>query len=439
MHTAENMVQNDGARLVTLTLALSTELPYTIGEPSSVTIRVLDDDTAPAAPMNLRAASGDRRATLTWDAPSAGIAIEKYQERHALRSASLPSTWTDIPSSAGEDREYTVTGLTNDSQYTFEVRAVNGSLQGSASTVMATPREHGVCIEPSDIAEGESATVTILPQGAPFTTTRVISVVLPSAGGDDKPRKGTDFTVSAPGRSLTPSPGTDPEGMFTGHHPKYTTQIEPGETTVTLTIDAIENSDPIPQAWAARFGRSAASHVLDALEARLDTTPQSYVRLDGHQLGGSPDVKEAVQRLAPDSNLSLWEEASADSASQNMTVKELLLGSAFHLVSNDGEAATGPRLSAWGRVATSGFDGQEDRLSLNGTVTTVTLGVDGHWEHWLTGVALAYSEGDGSFIQVEAAGGDVDSSLTSVHPYVAYALSDRVKLWGMVGYGSGSL
>ena len=296
--------------------------------------------------MNLRAASGDRRATLTWDAPSAGIAIEKYQERHALSSASLPSTWTDIPSSAGEDREYTVTGLTNDSQYTFEVRAVNGSLQGSASTVMATPREHGVCIEPSDIAEGESATATILPQGAPFTTTRVISVVLPSAGGDDKPRKGTDFTVSAPGRSLTPSPGTDPEGMFTGHHPKYTTQIEPGETTVTLTIDAIENSDPIPQAWAARFGRSAASHVLDALEARLDTTPQSYVRLDGHQLGGSPDVKEAVQRLAPDSNLSLWEEASADSASQNMTVKELLLGSAFHPVSNDGEAATGPRLSA---------------------------------------------------------------------------------------------
>ena len=72
-------------------------------------------------------------------------------------------------------------------------------------------------------------------------------------------------------------------------------------------------------------------------------------------------------------------------------------------------------------------------------MTTVTLGVDGHWEHWLTGVALAYSEGDGSFTQVEAAGGDVDSSLTSVHPYVAYALSDRVKLWGMVGYGSGSL
>ena len=54
-------------------------------------------------------------------------------------------------------------------------------------------------------------------------------------------------------------------------------------------------------------------------------------------------------------------------------------------------------------------------------------------------MALAYSEGDGSFTQVEAAGGDLASSLTSVHPYAAYALSDRVRLWGMAGYGSGSL
>ena len=90
-------------------------------------------------------------------------------------------------------------------------------------------------------------------------------------------------------------------------------------------------------------------------------------------------------------------------------------------------------------MATSGFDGQQDRLSLNGTVTTATLGVDGVWEHWLTGVALAYSEGDGSFTHAETPGGELASSLTSVHPYVAYALSDRVRLWGMVGYGSGSL
>ena len=203
-------------------------------------------------------------------------------------------------------------------------------------------------------------------------------------------------------------------------------------------VGTIENSDPMPSAWTARFGRSVATHVLDAVEERLDGALQSYVRLGGHQLGGSQDVREAVQRLAPDR--SVWEEAeSADAVGQDVTVRQLLLGSAFHLVSNSEARARGPRLSAWGRVATSGFDGREDTLSLGGTVTTATLGVDGVWKRWLTGVALAYSEGDGSFTQVEAAGGDVASALTSVHPYVAFALSDRVRLWGMVGYGSGSL
>ena len=88
-------------------------------------------------------------------------------------------------------------------------------------------------------------------------------------------------------------------------------------------------------------------------------------------------------------------------------------------------------------MAASGFGGGEGRLSLNGTVTTTTLGVDGLWKRWLTGVALAYSEGDGSYIQAEAGGGDLGSSLTSIHPYVAYPLSDQVRLWGVAGYGDG--
>ena len=275
------------------------------------------------------------------------------------------------------------------------------------------------------------------------------TVTVDYATSDGSATAGDDYTATSD--TLTFSPG---ETSKTVAVRILDDAVDEGEETLTLTLSnpsgawiedgeatgTIENSDPLPVAWTARFGRSVATHLLDALEARLETASGSYVRLGGHQLGGAPDVKEAVERLAPDNNLSLWEEAElTDAVGRHVTVKELLLGSAFHLVSNDGEDGIGPRLSAWGRVATSGFDGQEDRLSLNGTVTTATLGVDGHWKHWLTGVALAYSEGDGSFTQVEAEGGDLASSLTSVHPYVAYALSDRVRLWGMVGYGSGSL
>ena len=217
--------------------------------------------------------------------------------------------------------------------------------------------------------------------------------------------------------------------------------IRDGEATGT-----IQNDDPMPKAWTARFGRSVAVHVVDAVEARLEGASQSYVQLGGHRLGGGPDVQETVQRLTPQRDL--WAEAEAavmpgqdpgSSPGQAMTPRRLLLGSAFHLVSKPDDEAIGPRLSAWGRVATSGFDGREDKVSLDGTVTTATLGVDGVWKRWLTGLVLAYSEGDGAFTHADMPGGDLTSSLTSVHPYVAYALSDRVRLWGLVGYGSGAL
>ena len=80
-----------------------------------------------------------------------------------------------------------------------------------------------------------------------------------------------------------------------------------------------------------------------------------------------------------------------------------------------------------------------EKVSLDGTVTTATLGVDGAWKRWLAGLLVAYSEGDGSFSHADVPGGDLTSSLTSLHPHVGYTLNDRVRLWDLVGYGSGAL
>ena len=206
-------------------------------------------------------------------------------------------------------------------------------------------------------------------------------------------------------------------------------RIEDGEATGTIV-----NSDPLPRAWLARFGRAVASHLVDALEARLETPTDSYVQLGGHRLGGASELD--IIRMASDlvPGRDLWQEA--ETAAQSMTVRQLLLGSAFHLLSND-EAPPAARLTAWGRVAASGFDGAAKRLSLDGRVTTATLGVDGAWRRWLTGVALAYSEGSGSYTQGQE--GTLASTLTSLHPYVGYTLSDRVRLWGMGGFGRGAL
>ena len=71
-------------------------------------------------------------------------------------------------------------------------------------------------------------------------------------------------------------------------------RIEDSEATGTIV-----NSDPLPKAWMARFGRTVAGHLV---EARLEALPGFYVQLGGHRLGGAVelDTSKLASRLAPD-------------------------------------------------------------------------------------------------------------------------------------------
>ena len=105
-------------------------------EEASATIAV------PGTPGGLKATAGNKQVSLVWNAaPSNGShSITKYQVRHA-QGSSVPSGtgWTDVDGGEGA-RTHTVKSLANDSEYTFEVRAVNGVGAGSAGTVKATPK-----------------------------------------------------------------------------------------------------------------------------------------------------------------------------------------------------------------------------------------------------------------------------------------------------------
>ena len=92
--------------------------------------------TTPSAPQALRAASGNNQAVLSWLAPSSsnGSAIARYEYRYKS-TGDYPDDWT----SAGNNLEETVIGLTNSTNYTFELRASNSSGGGTASTTTVTP------------------------------------------------------------------------------------------------------------------------------------------------------------------------------------------------------------------------------------------------------------------------------------------------------------
>ena len=90
----------------------------------------------PAAPSGLAAVAGDGQVALTWDTPSDdNIWRWEYRQRKGTLEY---GNWTAIDGSSASTTGHTVTDLTNGTEYSFALRAVNGSGNGSASTVTVT-------------------------------------------------------------------------------------------------------------------------------------------------------------------------------------------------------------------------------------------------------------------------------------------------------------
>ena len=92
----------------------------------------------PGAPRNLAAVAGNGQIVLTWDAPASdgGAAITDYEYR-----INGQNPWISIGST---ETTYTVTGLDNGAEYTFQVRAVNaGGKSFSSNRAEATPGSAG--------------------------------------------------------------------------------------------------------------------------------------------------------------------------------------------------------------------------------------------------------------------------------------------------------
>ncbi len=153
---------------------------------------------------------------------------------------------------------------------------------------------------------------------------------------------------------------------------------------------AINNGAPLPEGWLARFGRSGATQVTQMLGARFDETTAA--------------------------------------------TSELILGG--RRISLPGWQAG--RWSLWGQGALTQFAGREGEVGIDGDVLTGLMGLDYTVDRWLAGVALSWSDGDGRY-RSELGSGTVDSHLAGVYPYGRYALTDKLSVWGALGYGLGEM
>ena len=237
-----------------------------------------------------------------------------------------------------------------------------------------------------------------------------------------------------------------------------------GSETMTLTLyrpsgasvgdgaatGTIVNTGPMPKAWIARFGRTVAEQAMEAVEARFGAarTPGLSGSIGGQQLSGlsgagaedaeaaETDTREGLETLADWLSGKSGEEAPAEAfESRTLTGREVMAGSTFALTG--GTAETG-LASFWGRGAVTRFDGREGELSVDGEVASAMLGADWTRDRVLAGLMLSHSRGEGGYRDGSGTG-EVESTLTALFPYARYALSERVSVWGMAGYGEGTL
>ena len=90
-----------------------------------------------AAPSGLSASPSDGQVALSWTDPS-DATITGYELRYKAGSGAYGS-WADISGSGANTTSHTVTGLTNGTAHSFELRAENSTGAGSSATVSATP------------------------------------------------------------------------------------------------------------------------------------------------------------------------------------------------------------------------------------------------------------------------------------------------------------
>ena len=338
--------------------------------------------------------------------------------------------------------------------------------------------EPGLSVDDAQATEGTDATIDFS-VNLSHASSSAVTVAYATANGSAL--SGQDYT-SASG-TLTFSAGDTAKTVSVT---VLDDAVDEGDETFTLTLSSatgasiddaqatgtISNSDSLPRAWLTRFGRTVAGHVTEALSERLTEAERggSEVTLGGVRLplgeGASSSIREpgfgsslgagigSSTRpghfgLAP--HEASWDSehrSARPSASGDRTLRDWLLGSSFRvtLKKRDEDDPVGSRWTAWGNGMASRFDGDADGLDVNGEVTTYMVGADGAWDRWLAGVAVARSSGSGGFADrsVGAGGlgrgsGDLDSTLTSVHPYVRFAISERLSTWGLLGYGRGEL
>ena len=474
----QDQMDDDGETIV---LTLIAANGYTVGTQGSATITITDDDGTTPPPSTLPVVSitggggvseGEEASfTVTaTPAPASGTTISvnvRISDSDDFASSGQTGS-RSITIDASGTASFTVT-TEDDTTQEEDGRITATVRRGSGYTLHGTTASASVTVADDEVVRLSHSRLRVAAGG-----NASYQVAL-----DDRPTGDVTVTIrvggvngeggAAPSPNLSP-PGTSPLGgantmdgetsirvhpatlTFTPanwhrEQPVTLTVAEEGDligtaitlthtatggghvnvsTTMTLTVVAAHASEET-KAWHLRLGRTLAHQVVTALEERWSAPPVA-----GLQLTVAGETVPSATAVAEHEGL-----LTKALGFETVTPQELVEGSSFSVA--PGPEGAAPRLAFWGQGAFSSFSGEQEDLSLDGDVTTLLLGADWHTEHWQAGAALSQSWGSGSYDGDNGADGEISSTITGLFPYGRYALTPRLGLWAVAGYGWGEL
>lgn len=171
-----------------------------------------------------------------------------------------------------------------------------------------------------------------------------------------------------------------------------------------MAIGSIVNNDPLQEAWIARFGRTVASQVVDAIGDRL-ARDTSEVRIAGHSFepsgGWTRDEQEAESTTTLD-----MDGLSPTQAPTALDPHALMTQSSFQMTRGSADEIGGA-WTTWGRFSFDSFEHEADELRMEANVRTGIVGADIARGRWLAGAALGVSEGKGPYTHGSGDTGEV--------------------------------
>ena len=456
--------RNEADGTVTVTL-LSGE-DYRLSQASAASLAVTDDDT-PALVLTPETLTVDEGGSATWTValatePAADVTVTVASTNGEVTTARNTLTFTasnwnmaqSVVVSAAQDADAA------DDRARLDHRASGGgygSVTGSVAVTVMDDDTPGLVLTPAalTVAEGASATYAVALATEP---TGNVTVTVAGTNEVTVDRNALNFSAGDWNTAQTVTVFAAPDDDMVNDLATVAHRARGGDyssVTGSVAVTVTDAGAAVVSAHLARFGRTVAEQALEGIADRLTAprTPGMEGAFAGRALSFAlagdgqavPGPTGSAQGSGDADGLGFTPRGFGDDADhfgesyeapQTTTMRQALLGSHFTLTGAPDDA--GGSAAFWGRAAEGRFEGREDTLSLEGTVTTALLGADYARDDWLFGLALTQSASEGSHAG-GARAGDLDASLSAVLPYASVHVTPRLKLWGAAGLGAGEV